>query len=135
MKDLIKKILKEETSDIKPALIRAFYDFMEMETQNYELYTDTPENRFVNDPESIWLINTNTENWALEIEKSGNLWYNAELYYSFITWFKNDYFVFEQLITMWVKDVLKREVLRIRPSSLIRGSMMGNVIEVGIKIS
>jgi hypothetical protein len=135
MKDLIKKILKEETSDIKPALIRAFYDFMEMETQNYELYTDTPENRFVNDPESIWLINTNTENWALEIEKSGNLWYNAELYYSFTTWFKNDHFVFEQLITMWVKDVLKREVLRIRPSSLIRDSMMGNVIEVGIKIS
>jgi hypothetical protein len=50
-------------------------------------------------------------------------------------WFKNDHFVFEQLITMWVEDVLKREVLRIKPSSLIRDSMMENVIEVGIKIS
>jgi hypothetical protein len=135
MEYLIKKILREETSDFKPALIKAFYSFMEIETQDYELYTDTPENRFKNDPESIWLINTNTEKWALEIEKSGNLWYNAELYYSFIMWFKNDHFVFEQLITMWVEDVLKREVLRIRPSSLIRDSMMENVIEVGIKIS
>ncbi len=33
MKDLIKKILKEETSDIKPALIKAFYTFMEMKME------------------------------------------------------------------------------------------------------
>jgi len=110
MKDLIKKILKEETSDLKPALIKAFYGFMEMEMEGYNIYVDTPEKRFEYSPETIWIINPKTERWMIELENSGNLWYYFQLYNNFSKWFNEEHSVFEQLITMWVEDVLKRGV-------------------------
>ena len=110
MKDLIKKILKEETSDLKPALIKAFYGFMEMETQGYEIYVDIPENRFRYNPESIWIINPKTKGWIIGLLKSGKLWYYGPLYNNFSKWFNEERSVFEQLIRMWVEDVLKRGV-------------------------
>ena len=111
MKDLIKKILKEETSDLKPALIKAFYGFMEMEKQGYEIYTDTPENRFKHSPESIWIVNPKTKEWVIGLKKSGELFYYYKFYENFSTWFNEGQSVFEQLITMWVEDVFNREVL------------------------
>ena len=97
MKDLIKKILKEETSDLKPALIRAFYSFMEME--GYNIYVDTPEKRFY-EPESIWIINPITERWMIELKKSGELWHSHYIYNDFSKWFNVEDSVFEQLITI-----------------------------------
>jgi hypothetical protein len=58
------------SKDIKPALIRAFYGFMEMEMEGYNIYVDTPENRFEYDPESIWIVNPKTKGWIIELEKS-----------------------------------------------------------------
>jgi hypothetical protein len=110
MKDLIKKILREETLDLKPALIKAFYGFMEMEKQGYEIYTDTPENRFKHSPESIWIVNPKTKEWVIGLKKSGELFYYYKFYENFSTWFNEGQSVFEQLITMWVEDVFNREV-------------------------
>ena len=98
------------SKDLKPALIRAFYGFMEMETEGYEIYMDTPEKRFEYTPESIWIINPKTKGWVIELENSGKLWYYYGLYDNFSKWFKEERSVFEQLITMWVEDVLKRGV-------------------------
>ena len=98
------------SKDLKPALIRAFYSFMEMETEGYEIYVDTPEKRFKYSPKSIWVINSKTKKWILELENSGNLWYYYQLYNNFSNWFNEERSVFEQLITMWVVDVLKRGV-------------------------
>jgi len=98
------------SKDLKPALIRAFYGFMEMEMKGYNIYVDTPENRFEYDPESIWIVNPKTERWIIELEKSGELWYYYKFYDNFSMWFKEELSVFEQLITMWVEDVLKRGV-------------------------
>jgi hypothetical protein len=135
MKDLIKKILKEETSDIKPALIKAFYGFMEMETQGYEIYVDTPENRFEYNPESIWIINPKTERWIIELKKSGELWYYNGVYDNFLNWFNEEQSVFEQLITMWVEDVLKRGVSTTSSWDGDRWSQVEDVLKKGIKIS
>ena len=98
------------SKDLKPALIRAFYGFMEMEMKGYNIYVDTPENRFEYDPESIWIINPKTKGWIVELEKSGELWYHYKFYDNFSIWFKEELSVFEQLITVWVEDVLKRGV-------------------------
>jgi hypothetical protein len=106
----MKTALKEKTSDLKPALIRAFYGFMEMEMEGYNIYVDTPENRFRYTHGSIWIINPITERWMIELKKSGELWYYNGVYYNFLMWFKEERSVFEQLITMWVEDVLKNGV-------------------------
>ena len=98
------------SKDLKPALIRAFYSFMEMEMEGYEMYMDTPENRFKYNPESIWIINPKTKGWIIGLLKSGKLWYYNGVYYNFLIWFKEERSVFEQLITMWVEDVLKNGV-------------------------
>jgi hypothetical protein len=132
MKDLIKKILKEETSDLKPALIRAFYSFMEME--GYNIYVDTPEKRFY-EPESIWIINPITERWMIELKKSGELWHSHYIYNDFSKWFNVEDSVFEQLITIWVEDVLKREVLTARRFVHPRFTKVDDVLNIGIKIS
>ena len=132
MKDLIKKILKEETSDLKPSLIRAFYSFMEME--GYNIYVDTPEKRFY-EPESIWIIDPITERWMIELKKSGELLYYYKIHQSFIKWFNEERSVFEQLITMWVEDVLKRGVSTTRSDIQIHKGPVDEVLKRGIKIS
>jgi hypothetical protein len=132
MKDLIKKILKEETSDLKPALIRAFYGFMEMEMGGYNIYVDTPENRFEHTPESIWIINPKTKGWIIELENSGNLWYYYQLYNNFSKWFKEERSVFKQLIAMWVEDVLKRGVSTTRPAHQHLLSHVEDVLKRGV---
>ena len=132
MKDLIKKILKEETSDLKPALIKAFYGFMEME--GYNIYVDTPEKRFY-EPESIWIINPITERWMIELKKWGELWYSQTIYHNFSKWFNEEQSVFEQLITMWVEDVLKRGVSTTEQDEEVDGSQVEDVLNIGIKIS
>ena len=98
------------SKDLKPGLIRAFYGFMEMEMEGYEIYGDTTENRFEYDPESIWIINPKTKGWIVELEKSGELWYHYKFYDNFSMWFKEELSIFEQLITVWVEDILKRGV-------------------------
>jgi len=135
MKDLIKKILKEETSDLKPALIRAFYSFMEMETQGYEIYVDTPENRFEYSPETIWVINPKTERWMIELLKSGELWYYGPLYDNFSKWFNEERSVFKQLIAMWVEDVINRGVSTTRAFASVQPGTVVDVLKKGIKIS
>jgi hypothetical protein len=135
MKDLIKKILKEETSDLKPALIRAFYGFMEMEMGGYNIYVDTPENRFRYNPESIWIINPKTKGWIIGLLKSGTLWYYGPLYDNFLNWFNEERSVFEQLIRMWVEDVLKRGVLTIDLVFVTYPIAVEDVLNIGIKIS
>jgi hypothetical protein len=96
------------SKDLKPALIRAFYSFMEME--GYNIYVDTPEKRFKYTPEFIWFINPNTKGWIIVLLKSGELLYYYKFYDNFLIWFDEERSVFEQLITMWVEDVLKRGV-------------------------
>jgi hypothetical protein len=135
MKDLIKKILKEETSDIKPSLIRAFYSFMEMETEGYEIYVDTPKNRFRYTPGSIWIVNPNTKEWFIELKNLGGLWYYNGVYDNFLIWFKEERSVFEQLIRMWVEDVLKRGVSTIIADHIRAVSLVEDVVNKGIKIS
>ncbi len=123
------------SKDLKPALIRAFYGFMEMETEGYEIYMDTPEKRFEYTPESIWTINPKTKKWILELENSGNLWYYFQLYNNFSKWFNEELSVFEQLITMWMVDVLKIGVSTTRLSGDGTHRVVEDVLKRGVLIT
>ena len=128
----MKTVIKEKTSDLKPALIKAFYGFMEMEMEGYEVYVDTPENRFRYTHGSIWIVNPNTKEWFIELKKSGELWYYNGVYYNFLMWFKEERSVFEQLITMWVEDVLKRGVSTTRRGYALCGHTVEDVLKRGV---
>ena len=120
------------SKDLKPALIKAFYSFMEMETEGYEIYVDTPEKRFKYKPESIWVINPKTKGWIIELENSGKLWYYSKFYDNFLMWFKEELSVFEQLITMWMEDVLKRGVSTTSDLSFSHPALMEDVLKRGV---
>ena len=113
-------------------LIKDFYSFMEKELEGYKIYTDTSENRFEYKPESIWVINPKTKKWILELENSGNLWYNYGLYDNFSKWFNEERSVFGQLITMWVVAVLKRGVSTTHGYNHLTNDMVEYVLKRGV---
>jgi len=113
MKDLIKKILREETSELSDKEKDAAKGLMKILTKDYQWYTDTPEQPFEFTPGSIWLINPDTKEWVLELKKSGDLWYNYETYDTFSRYLNMEKSDFEPFIKIWVEDVLKREIVSI----------------------
>jgi hypothetical protein len=111
MKNLIKKILREETSGLTDGQIKAAYSLMNMITKGYHWYHDTPEQPFTYSEGSIWLINPETEKWMLELEKSGELWYYTKTSDTFSMYLNMEKSDFELFIKIWVEDALKREVI------------------------
>jgi hypothetical protein len=106
-----------------------------MEMEGYNIYVDTPENRFKYNPESIWIINPKTKGWIIGLLKSGKLWYYNGVYDNFLIWFKEERSVFEQLITMWVEDVLKKGVSTMVSDTTSGGWVVLDALNRGIKIS
>ena len=114
MKDLIKKILKEETSGLSDAEKDAGYILMNNLTKGYQWYHDTPKQPFEITPGSIWLINPKTKQWMFELKKSGRLWYYDKTYDTFSMYLNMEESDFESFIKIWVEDVLKRGVISTR---------------------
>jgi hypothetical protein len=111
MKNLIKKILREETSGLTDEQIKAGYDLMNMITKGYQWYTDTPEQPFEWSEGSIWLINPKTEEWMFELRKLGKLWYyykTPDIFSKYLNMEEPD---FQSFIKIWVEDFLNREVV------------------------
>ena len=111
MKDLIRQILREETSGLTDAQIKAGYALMNMITKDYYWYHDTPEQPFEWSEGSIWLINPDTKQWMFELRKSGHLLYYYETYDTFSMYLNMDESDFESFIKIWVEDALKRGVV------------------------
>ena len=110
MKNLIKQILREETSGLSDAEKDAGYILMNNRTKGYQWYHDTPEQPFEYTRGSIWLINPDTEDWMLELKKSGKLRYNYKTHDTFSMYLNMKVSDFESFIKIWVEDVLEREV-------------------------
>ena len=110
MKERIRQILREETSGLDPKMLNAAYKMMNKLTKDCLWYFDTPEQRFEYSPESIWLINPETKEWLLELEKSGKLWYYNEIYLTFKRYFNMERSDFESFIKLWVEDALEKGV-------------------------
>jgi hypothetical protein len=110
MKDKIRQILREETSGFDEKTLKVLYQYMNFLTKDYVWYYDTPEQRFEWSPGSIWLINPKTEEWALELEKGGKLWWNWDFYYNFQRYFNMEESDYVKFITLLVEDVINRGV-------------------------
>jgi hypothetical protein len=111
MKNLIKKILREETSGLSDSEKNAAYKMMNHITKGYHWYHDTPEQPFEYSEGSIWLINPDTKEWMLQLHKSGHLWYYYETYDTFSRYLNMELSDFKSFIKIWVEDVLKRGVI------------------------
>jgi hypothetical protein len=110
MKDLIKKILKEEISGLTDAQIKAGYDLMNTITKDSQWYVDTPEQPFVHSRGSIWLV-TKTGQWLLELQKNGHLWYYERMPKVFSKYKNMEESDFKSFIKIWVEDALEKEVI------------------------
>ena len=96
--------------ELNQKIIDAASKLMEINTKGYQWYTDTPEQPFEYSEGSIWLINPETGEWILELEKSGVLWYEYEtpvIFSKYLNMGKSD---FQSFIKIWVEDVLKKGV-------------------------
>jgi hypothetical protein len=111
MKNLIKKILREETSGLTDSQIKSGYALMNMITKGYQWYHDTPEKPFEYTEGSIWLINPDTKEWMLELKKSGKSRYYEKTLETFYKYLNMGVSEFESFIKIWVEDVLKRGVI------------------------
>jgi hypothetical protein len=131
MKDLIKKILREETSELTDGQIKAGYALMNMITKGYHWYHDTPEQPFKLSQGSIWLINPDTKEWMLHLKKLGHLWYYLKVGDTFSKYMNMKEYEFQSFIKIWVEDVLKRGVVSTLYSVGGRSRWVEDVLENG----
>jgi len=131
MKDLIRQILREETSGLTDGQIKAGYVLMNMITKGYHWYYDTPEQPFEYTVGSIWLINPKTKQWMLELKISGRLYYHFEARDSFYKYFPMTDSDFESFIKIWVEDALEREVVSPTVIGSVWSAMIETVLERG----
>ena len=108
--------------------------FMEHQTKDYKWYYDTPEQRFEKTTESIWLINPETKEWVLELEKGGKLCWHYNFYFNFQRYFNIELYDFERFITIWVEDVLNRGVSSTRRLGIGVACPVEDVINLGVYI-
>ena len=122
MKDLIKQILREETSGLTDGQIKAAYNLMNMITKGYHWYIT---------PYGIWLINPKTEEWMFELEKSGDLWYYYETSDTFYMYLNMEESDFQSFIKIWVEDVLERGVISTFSTPKMKGKWVEDVLKNG----
>ena len=132
MKDLIKKILREETSGLTNGQIKASYSLMNMITKDYQWYHDTPEQPFEYSEGSIWLINPDTKEWMLELEQWGDLSYYYETHVIFSKYLNMEKSDFESFIKIWMEDVLKRGVASTRNRQWPGRARVEDVLKRGV---
>jgi hypothetical protein len=99
MKQLIRKILKEEVSE---RLKRIVKNKLSKELSHAEIILD--------DNGSIWFIDRENKYWYLQIEKSGELLWRYQFFNKIFELFSMGPFEFEPIIHEWVEDLLNRNV-------------------------
>ena len=92
-------------------IIDASYKLMEVITKGCYWYHDTPEQPFDYSEGSIWLINPETKDWILVLEKSGDLWYYNGIMDTFFKYLNMKYSDFDSFIKIWVEDNIQKEVV------------------------
>ena len=102
MKNLIRQILREETSRLTDVQIKAAYSLMNILTKGYHWYSKSY---------GTWLINPDTKEWMLEFDESGHLRYHYITLETFSMYLNMGESDFESFIKIWVEDVLEREVV------------------------
>ena len=105
---------------------------METPTKGCYWYHDTPEQPFVHTKGSIWLINPETENWMLELQKDGHLWYHDKIFDTFSKYLNMKEIDFESFIGLWVEEALKRGVVSTRANHNLRLNVVEDALKRGV---
>ena len=132
MKNKIRQILREETSGFDENMLNTLYQYMNFLIRDYRWYYDTPEYRFEYTPESIWLINDETEEWVFELEKDGTLLWYLGFYENFKRYFNMERSDYEKFIKLWVEDVLNREASSTTRPRTARRIAVDDVLNRGV---
>ena len=98
MKQLIKKILKEETED---GMKDIMFDMFDENTKGSEIY------EYDN---SLWMIIPDAKVWIFEIQDNLTLWYNLPFFEKIYKYVSLDVIDNQHYITEWVKDIIKKGV-------------------------
>ena len=131
MKDKIRQILREETSGLSDAEKNVAYKMMNHITKGYYWYIDSPEQPFEWSKGSIWLINPETEEWMLELQKDGHLWYHDKIFDIFSKYLNMEESDFESFIGLWVEDALKRGVVSTAWTIMLRTNRVEDALKNG----
>jgi hypothetical protein len=112
-------------------IIDASSKLMEMITEGYHWYHDTPEQPFEHTEGSIWLINPDTKEWMLVLEKPGDLQCYYKTYDTFSKYLNMEKSDFKSFIEIWVEDVLKRGVVSTTPFTTQPHPLVEDVLKRG----
>ena len=118
--------------ELNENIIKSAYKLMEINTKGYQWYTDTPEQPFEYTEGSIWLINPETEEWMLELQKDGHLWYHDKIFDTFSKYLNMKKIDFESFIGLWVEDALKRGVVSTTHSNIPSHGLVEDALKRGV---
>ena len=97
MKDLIKQILREETSDMKDMIFNIINDSVE----GVDFYKNKGE---------LWLIFTDSKQWVIRLTERGDLYYNYDFFKNIFKYLSMDVVENQYYITEWVEDTIQNGV-------------------------
>lgn len=103
VRDLIKKILREETSvnPKKDKLKSLIFKLINDAVEGVDIYENVGE---------LWLIFTDENKWVINLKASGNLYYNYYFFQDIFKYFSMDVVENQHYITEWVEDTIKNGV-------------------------
>jgi hypothetical protein len=103
VRNLIKKILREETSvNFKEDKLKYLvFKLINRAVEGVDLYEDKG---------SLWLIFTDNKEWVIKLNKKGVLWYNYYFFNSIFKYLSLNVVENQHYITEWVEDTIKNGV-------------------------
>ena len=82
---------------------------------------------------SMWLIFTDKKEWIIELEKSGNLWYNYGFFLNLFKYLSLDVIENQHYITKWVEDTIQNGVKDTDWVLYDLGNSVEDTIQNGVK--
>ena len=100
MRELIRKILKEEVSE---KIKKIIFDKLDKDLSHAEIIFDDKSG-------SIYFIDRENKYWYTEFEKSGKLWWRYQFFNEFFKLFSMEQSEYEPIIGEWMEEVLNSKV-------------------------
>ncbi len=121
MKQLIKKILREETED---GMKDIMFDMFDENTKGSEIY------KYDN---SLWLIIPDAKVWIFEIQDNLTLWYNLPFFEKIYKYVSLDAIDNQNYITEWVEDIIKTGVRNTLEFGALNPDKVEDIIKKGVR--
>jgi hypothetical protein len=128
MRDLIKQILREETSEnLKEDKLKSLI---------FKLINDAVEGVDVyKNKGGLWLIFTDEKKWVINLnDSSGHLYYNTGFFRNIFKYFSMDVIKNQHYITEWVEDTIRNGVKYTSSRQFDDSSYVEDTIQNGVKL-